>query len=430
MRTHTPHHSVEEVFSAFFPETVELPFRVLGYDGTATGPPRADVTIHVTQPDALRYLITAPSELGMARAYLSGALEVEGVHPGDPYRAFAALRQATPSMPHTAALAHLAAEFGPSMFHRPPLPSREAPPRWKRSLITRLPAGARSRTARSIQYHYDVGNDFFELVLGPSMTYSCAVFTPEDDDLQRAQERKYALIADKLDLQPGQRLLDIGCGWGGMVRHAARERGVRALGVTLSAEQAAWARRRAEEEGLSDLVEVRLLDYRDVPERDFDAICSIGMAEHVGARRLASYFAFIQDRLRPGGRLLNHCITRVRSGERAGPEPFTDRYVFPNGELVSTGRIVNHIDDSGLEVHHAENLRMHYAKTLAGWSRNLVANWDAAVRATDEQTAKVWGLYMAGSRYSFEVNELHLSQVLASKPLAGGATTVPLRSRW
>lgn len=428
VHTSSRNHPVQRVFATVLGD--DPPFRVTGYDGSVLGSQQSPLAVHVTGPDALSYLLTAPGDLGLGRAYLSGALQVEGVHPGDPYAVLAALKRVEVHRPSVRDAAALVADLGPGMFHRPPVPAREAPPRWKRTLMTRLPAGARSRAARSIRYHYDVGNAFYELILGPSMTYSCAVFTPSDDDLARAQERKYALIADKLDLQPGQRLLDIGCGWGGMVRHAARERGVRALGVTLSVEQAQWARQRVEAEGLSDLVEVRLQDYRDVAEGDFDAICSIGMAEHVGARRLAGYFAFIHDHLRVGGRLLNHCITRADSSAASAPEPFIDRYVFPNGELVPTGRIVGQIDDSGLEVDHVENLRMHYAHTLRHWSANLRDNWDAAVATVGEQTAKVWGLYMAGSRFSFESNWLHLSQALAIKPRPDGSTTYPLRSHW
>ena len=421
---------LERLLDGIFENGRELPIRVRGYDGTSLGPADAPFGVRITGPDALRHIVTAPGDLGLARAYLTGGLRLEGVHPGDPYPLFAALKSAEAGRPRVRDVARLVGGLGPGLLQRPPLPRREAPARWKRALLTRLPAGARSRVVEAIRYHYDIGNDFFALVLGPSMTYSCAVFTPTDDDLQNAQRRKYALIADKLDLQPGQRLLDIGCGWGGMVRHAARERGVRALGVTVSAQQADWAQRRIRDEGLGALAEVRLLDYRDVEEGQFDAICSIGMAEHVGSRRLAGYFRFLGDRLRTGGRLLNHCITRADTRASAAPEPFTDRYVFPGGELVSMGRIVDHLDDSGLEVHHAENLRMHYGRTLAAWSGNLVGEWEAAVRAVGDETARVWGLYMAGARLGFEGDALHLSQVLVGKPLRGGATNWPLRSGW
>lgn len=421
-------HPVELVFSTVLGD--DPPFRVTGYDGTDFGPSTASVRLHVARPEGLRYLLTAPGELGLGRAYVTGALELRGVHPGNPYPAFAALHSVRLRRPTARQTARLTARLGPRAFRRPPLPSREAPARWKRALLTRLPAGARARVARSIRFHYDVGNDFFSLVLGPSMAYSCAVFAPDDGDLASAQQRKYALIADKLDLQPGQRMLDIGCGWGGLVCHVARERGVRALGVTVSHEQARWARRTVAMQGLAHLVEIRLVDYRDIAETGFDAISSVGMAEHVGARRLGRYFEFIGDRLRVGGRVVNHCITRAGPGDDGAAEPFTDRYVFPNGELVSAGRIINDIDAAGLEVHHMENLRLHYARTLQCWSENLERNWDQAVAEVGEETAKVWGMYLAGARFSFESNWLHLSQVMASKPAADGHTAVPLASRW
>ena len=211
------------------------------------------------------------------------------------------------------------------------------------------------------------------------MTYTCAVFRSPDDTLEQAQQAKYDLVAGKLALKPGMRLLDVGCGWGGMVRHAAREYGVKALGVTLSREQAQWAQAAIEREGLSELAEVRHLDYRDAPREQFDAVSSIGLTEHIGVRNYPAYFGFLRDRLKPGGRLLNHCITRAdnRAPHRSGA--FIDRYVFPDGELAGPGRLISEIHDAGLEVHHEENLRQHYALTLAGWCRNLVEHWDFCV---------------------------------------------------
>ena len=253
------------------------------------------------------------------------------------------------------------------------------------------------RDAEAIHHHYDVSNAFYEMVLGPSMTYTCAVFPSEDATLEEAQTEKYDLVARKLDLKPGQRLLDLGCGWGGMVRHAAREYGVHALGVTLSREQAEWAEQAIKEEGLDHLAEVRHMDYRHVEERDFDAISSIGLTEHIGVKNYPAYFGFIEDRLRPQGRLLNHCITRHDNQFRE-TGAFLDRYVFPDGELIGSGTIITEVQDAGLEVQHEENIRVHYAKTLAGWCQNLVDNWDACVAEVGEGTARVWGLYMAGSR--------------------------------
>jgi len=225
------------------------------------------------------------------------------------------------------------------------------------------------------------------------------------------------------------RLLDIGCGWGGMVRFAAR-RGVRTIGATLSAEQAAWAQQAIAEEGLGELAEVRFADYRDVPETGFDAISSIGLTEHIGINSYPAYFESLRDKLRAGGRLLNHCITRPTNDRKIKTGAFIDRYVFPDGELTGSGTIITEIQDCGLEVRHEENLREHYALTLREWNANLVANWDACVAEVGEGTAKLWGLYMAGSRLGFERNVVQLHQVLAVKLGDKGAAEVPLRPWW
>jgi cyclopropane-fatty-acyl-phospholipid synthase len=247
--------------------------------------------------------------------------------------------------------------------------------------------------------------------------------------LEEAQAFKYDLVCRKLGLQPGMRLLDIGSGWGGMVRHAAREYGVTAVGVTLSREQAAWATEAIKRDGLDDLAEVRFGDYRDVPDTRFDAVSSIGLTEHIGVRNYPSYFTFIKDKLVPGGRLLNHCITRADNLAR-DTGAFIDRYVFPDGELTGSGRIITEIQNIGLEVRHEENLREHYALTLKGWCENLEAHWDECVAEVGVGTAKVWGLYMAGSRLAFERNEIQLHQVLAVKPGPEGEAHFPLRPTW
>jgi cyclopropane-fatty-acyl-phospholipid synthase len=285
---------------------------------------------------------------------------------------------------------------------------------------------SRTRDKEAIQHHYDVSNAFYELVLGPSMTYTCAVFPTEDATLEQAQFYKYDLVAKKLDLKPGMRLLDVGCGWGGMVRHAAQHYGVKTLGVTLSREQATWAQEKIKEMGLDHLAEVRHSDYREVTETGFDAVSSIGLTEHIGVRNYASYFGFLRDRLRPQGRLLNHCITRPHNKHQE-TGAFIDRYVFPDGELTGSGKIITEVQNVGLEVMHEENFRVHYARTLAGWCKNLEDNWDACVAEVGEGTARVWGLYMAGSRLGFERNEIQLHHVLATKTDAEGEAAYPLR---
>ena len=274
-----------------------------------------------------------------------------------------------------------------------------------------------------------MSNAFYEWVLGPSMTYTCAYYPNAAATLEEAQENKYRLVFEKLNLKAGDRLLDVGCGWGGMVRYAAR-RGVKVIGVTLSREQAAWAQKAIADQGLADLAEVRHSDYRDVRESGFDAVSSIGLTEHIGVANYPSYFGFLKSKLRTGGLLLNHCITRP-DNKTTSTGGFIDRYVFPDGELTGSGRIITAVQNVGLEVTHEENLRHHYALTLRDWCRNLVDNWDEAVAEVGLATAKVWGLYMAGSRLGFETNVVQLHQVLAVKlDGKGGDGGLPLRQWW
>ncbi len=403
-----------------------LPLRVEAYDGSAVGPAEAARRLTVATPRGLSYLATAPGDLGLARAYVSGDLHVDGVHPGDPYELLADLSGVRFRRPGREQVLELSRTLGVRGLTPPPPPPQESLPRWRR-----LAEGLRHnqvRDAEAIHHHYDVSNRFYEKVLGPSMTYTCACYPSADATLEEAQENKYRLVFDKLALRPGDRLLDIGCGWGGMVRYAAR-RGVSVLGVTLSREQAVWAQKAIAEEGLADLAEVRHSDYRAVSETGFDAVSSIGLTEHIGVRNYPVYFGFIRDRLRTGGMLLNHCITRPHN-RRTETGAFIDRYVFPDGELTGSGRIITEAQDAGLEVLHEENLREHYALTLAGWCRNLVEHWDECVEEVGEGTARVWGLYMAGSRLGFERGEVQLHHVLAVRTGADGRHDRPLRPWW
>lgn len=405
-----------------------IPLRFTAYDGSTAGPEDARIGLNLKSPRGTTYLATAPGDLGMARAYVSGDLEATGVHPGDPYELLALMGDELHFRhPSAMTLTSIARSLGWDVLRPIAPPPQEAIPRWRR--IAEGLRHSKTRDAEAIHHHYDVSNAFYEKVLGPSMTYTCAAFEAADQSLEAAQENKYRLVFDKLGLQPGDRLLDIGCGWGSMVRYAAR-RGVRVIGVTLSQEQASWAQKAIADEGLSDLAEVRFSDYRDVPETNFDAISSIGLTEHIGVHNYPSYFTFIQSKLRDGGRLLNHSITRPDNRAHAKAGSFIDRYVFPDGELTGSGRIITEIQDVGLEVRHEENLREHYALTLAGWCRNLVENWDACVAEAGEGTARVWGLYMAGSRLGFERNVVQLHQVLAVKLGPKGQADVPLRPWW
>jgi cyclopropane-fatty-acyl-phospholipid synthase len=404
----------------------DMPVRFTAYDGSATGPEGSDLGLHLKSPRGASYVATAPGDLGMARAYVAGELDAIGVHPGDPYPLLRAMGDLHFRMPPARTVATIARSLGVDLLKPPPPPPQEALPRWRR--VAEGLRHSRQRDAEAIHHHYDVSNTFYEYVLGPSMTYTCACFPDEDATLEQAQENKYRLVFDKLRLKEGDTLLDIGCGWGGMVRYAAR-RGVRVIGATLSREQATWASEAIRREGLQDLAEVRFSDYRDVRETGFDAVSSIGLTEHIGVRNYPSYFRFISDRLRPGGLLLNHCITRP-SNRHTSTGAFIDRYVFPDGELTGSGTIITSMQNVGLEVRHEENLREHYARTLAGWCANLRDNWDACVDEVGEATARVWGLYMAGSRTGFERNIVQLHQVLAVKLDERGDAGLPLRPWW
>ena len=415
--------SIVEALNSLLQEP--LPLRFTAYDGSSSGPEDSTYGLHLANERGLTYILTAPGDLGFGRAYVAGDLVMNGVHPGDPYDALKLVQSNLRfRRPSPAELVTVLRSVGPSRLRPTPPPPQEAPSRLRRTF-----EGLRhslGRDAEAIHHHYDVSNTFYEYVLGPSMTYTCAVFPREDATLEEAQFEKYDLVARKLDLKEGQRLLDLGCGWGGMVRHAAREYGVKAIGVTLSREQASWAQRRIKEEGLDHLAEVRFMDYRHVEETGFDAISSIGLTEHIGVKQYPSYFGFVRSHLRPQGRMLNHCITR-QDNKFTETGAFLDRYVFPDAELIGSGRIITEIQDAGLEVQHNENFRVHYAKTLTGWCDNLVANWDECVAEVGEGTARVWGLYMAGSRLAFERNEIQLHHVLATRTDENGVSGYPLR---
>ncbi|EOM75132.1 methyltransferase domain-containing protein [Rhodococcus rhodnii] len=405
-----------------------LPIRFTAYDGSETGPDDAPYGLHLNSERGTTYLATAPGDLGMARAYISGDLEASGVHPGDPYEILRVMSEDIHlRRPPARALAAITRSLGWELLRPIAPPPQEHLPRWRR--VAEGLRHSRTRDAEVIHHHYDVSNTFYEYVLGPSMTYTCACYPNQDATLEEAQDDKYRLVFEKLGLGKGDRLLDIGCGWGGMVRYAAK-RGVKTIGVTLSREQAEWGQKKIAEDGLTDLAEIRFSDYRDVTETGFDAISSIGLTEHIGVHNYPSYFGFMKAKLRDGGLLLNHCITRPTNNSRARAGGFIDRYIFPDGELTGSGRIITEIQNLGLEVRHEENLREHYALTLRDWNRNLVANWDAAVAEVGLGTAKLWGLYMAGSRLGFERNVVQLHQVLAVKLDAKGNANVPLRPWW
>ena len=421
--------TIGEIIGAF--ATGEPPLRIEAYDGSAIGPADCELVLRLKSEKALQYFVTAPGDLGLARAYLMGELEVGGVHPGAPRDVFGSLevfRKTMTRMPDARTLLRIARSIGRENLTVPPIPAQEVQPAWKR-VVSGLRRHSKERDSEVVSYHYDVSNRFYEWILGPSMTYTCAAYPDLDASLEDAQENKYRLVFDKLGLKAGDRLLDVGCGWGGMVRYAAR-RGVRVIGVTLSKEQVEWGCAAIEAEGLGDLAEMRLQDYRDVPERDFDAISSIGITEHVGRKNYHAYFSSLYNYLKPGGILLNHCITRPDNVGKVKAGQLIDRYIFPDGELAGAGTVHLEAENAGFEVLHEENLRQHYAMTLRDWCANLVEHWDSAVEEVGEPMAKLWGLYMGACQYGFEHNKIQLHQILAVRLTDAQTWDRPLRPWW
>jgi cyclopropane-fatty-acyl-phospholipid synthase len=398
----------------------DLPIAIRCYDGSRIGPPDATNAVVVRSPDALRRIVQSPGELGFARAYVAGDVDIEG----DVFAALALRDRFADSKLRARDVLGLVRAAGGGALRRLPPPPEEV------RLGGRL--HSKTRDAAAIAHHYDLSNDFYRLLLGPSMTYSCAVWSDDTATLEDAQWAKHELISRKLALTSGMRLLDIGSGWGSMVLHAAGEHGARAVGVTISRNQHDLATKRVAEAGLPDRVDVRLQDYRDVDDGPYDAVSSIGMFEHVGLARLEEYFERIHTLLRPGGRLLNHAIGRPahmahgRGRTATKANAFIDRYVFPDGELHELGAVVSAMQRAGFEVRHVESLREHYALTLRRWVANLEGAWEQAVEEVGSARARVWRLYLAGSALAFEAERTQVHQVLATKT-TDGASGMPLR---
>jgi cyclopropane-fatty-acyl-phospholipid synthase len=402
----------------------DVPISFSFWDGSTISRPHSVVTLRFTSADALRRLLWMPNELGLGRAYVAGDIELDG----DIFTAVTALRDARPSEGPNRLMAladALKAARRVGGLGRPiaPPPEEARLSGWRHSV---------QRDARAITHHYDVGNDFYRLVLGPTMTYSCARFIDDSTTLDQAQEAKYELICRKLGLheRTEQRLLDVGCGWGSMSIHAATHHDARVVGITISQAQADFARKRVAEAGMSDRIEIRLQDYRDLTGEQFDAISSIGMSEHVGQGKLDRYFSTLRSVLVPTGRLLNHAISSV-GGSKMGRTSFIGRYVFPDGELVDVGNVVLSMERAGFEARDVESLREHYARTLRGWVANLEASWDQAVALVGEPRAKIWRLYMAGSAIGFEDGGIAIHQVLGVVPTDAGAAGMAMtRHGW
>ncbi len=419
-----------------------FPLRVRAWDGSEAGPPGAPALVF-RRRRGLRRIMWRPGELGMVRAWVAGDLDIDG----DLYAALDLISGTLWDRPETGAgedrpeglrLA-LAMLRDPATYRfarsalslaGPGLPPAPPPEEVRRR------SGAihsKHRDKASVSHHYDVGNDFYAMVLGPSMVYSCALWETPETTLEEAQRAKLDLVCRKLGLREGQRLLDVGCGWGTMVLHAAEHYGVRATGITLSAEQAALARKRVAEAGLADRIEIRVQDYRDVRDAPYDAISSIGMAEHVGSARYLEYARALYALLKPGGRLLNHQIGRrpLLDEQAYRIDDFIDRYVFPDGELSPVAGTVGRLEEAGFEVRDVEALREHYGRTLRAWVTNLEEHWDEAVAATSPGRARVWRLYMAASAVSFERNRIGVNQVMAVRTETDGTSGMPpTRSAW
>jgi cyclopropane-fatty-acyl-phospholipid synthase len=407
------------------------PVRIELWDGSVIDEAGADSpgTLRVNSVAALRRVLWSPNELGLGRAYVAGDLDVDG----DLMRMVEVLRDATPKdlrFGPAAAVKAVDAARRAGVIGRPlPPPPEEAQLKgWRHSL---------RRDADAISHHYDVGNDFYRIVLGPSMTYSCARFASNPDSgasatLEEAQAAKHDLVARKLGLheRSGMRLLDVGCGWGSMAIHAAATYGAQVVGITISREQAELARKRVGEAGVGDLVEIRLQDYRELGGETFDAVSSIGMAEHVGASKIDRYFECLRRAIVPTGRLLNHAISSI-GGSKLGRHSFVGRYVFPDGELMDVGDTVLAMERAGFEVRDVESLREHYAQTLKAWVANLEARWDEAVATAGVARARIWRLYMTGSAVGFTDGGVSIHQVLGVVPTADGTSAIPrTREDW
>jgi cyclopropane-fatty-acyl-phospholipid synthase len=383
----------------------DRPFAIAWWDGVTTPATRdGGPTFTVRSPAAIGHAMRAPGQLGLGRAYVSGELEVDDID-----RVIALLGDWTPPTLDGAAKRKLVASAvrAHGLAPLPAPPAAELKPRGRRHSI--------GRDARSVRHHYDVSNEYFALFLDPSMTYSCAIFSRGATTLEEAQDVKRDLVCTKLALREGERILDVGCGWGAFAIHAATRYGVHVTGITLSPPQAELARQRAEEAGVGDKVDIRVMDWRALDEAPFDAIASIGMVEHVGAVSIDAYAQRLHELLRPGGRLLNHGIARLRHGEsEAGP--FSERYVFPDAAPLHLSRVQLALERAGFETDTVEGFRLDYAETLVHWARNFDSNLEEAVRLGGEERVRVWRLYLRAARNGFLTGFTSIYQVLGHRP--------------
>jgi cyclopropane-fatty-acyl-phospholipid synthase len=387
------------------------PFSLRFWDDTVVrATERGAPTFTFRSPLALAHVLRAPGELGLGRAYVAGLLDVDDLD-----RALLVVDTFEPPALTLAEKAKLAAALvrACGLVLPPGPPATELRLRGERHTLI--------RDRRAVQHHYDVGNEFFGLFLDPSMTYSCAYFGAGAQTLEEAQEAKLELVCRKLGLREGERVLDVGCGWGSFAIHAASRHGVSVLGVTLAEQQAELARRRVAAAGLSDRVEIRLADYREVMDGPFDAISSIGMVEHVGAERIDLYTSRLADLLEPGGRLLNHGIAKLQDLDTKDEGPYSERFVFPDGVPLPLSRIVRALERTGLVTTHVEGLQGDYARTIGYWIESFERRYDDAIRIAGIERARIWRLYLRAARLGFQTGWASVYQVLAHKPDASPA---------
>ena len=399
----------------------DRPFAIEFWDGGRVKPTNgAGPTLRFRTPRAIAHVLRSPGQLGLGRAYVYGDIETDDL---DGVIALIGRWHAPPLGAATRARLLAAAIRAAGVHRPPPPPAAELRPRGRKH--------TRGRDAEAVRHHYDVSNEFFALFLDESMTYSCALFERGTETLEEAQEAKLELICTKLGLQPGQRVLDIGCGWGSFAIHAAREHGVSVRGITLSPPQAELARERVREAGLEDRVEIKVQDYRALGAERFDAVVSIGMVEHVGEPQVDEYAREIARVLEPDGAVLNHGIVRLaaqESGAHVGGE-FSNRYVFPDGELLNLSRMQAAFERAGLETVHIEDLHTDYAETLRHWITRLDDNLDEAERLAGPERLRVWRLYLRAARNSFEVGDNAVYQMLCTRPLTEPASSMPTGAR-
>jgi cyclopropane-fatty-acyl-phospholipid synthase len=383
----------------------DRPFAIEFWDGTRVDATQADApTFSFRSPEALAHVIRAPGELGLGRAYVLGLIEADSIE-----KALAVVDTFEPPRPSVPQLARLAAAVirACGVVRPPRIPASELRLTGERHTV--------GRDRRAVRYHYDAGNEFFALFLDPSMTYSCAYFRGGAQTLEEAQQAKLELVCRKLDLQPGERVLDVGCGWGSFAIHAARNHGVSVLGVTLSEQQVKLGRERVRDAGLEDLVTLRVADYRELGAEQFDAISSIGMVEHVGEERIDLYMGTLHGLLRPGGQLLNHGIAKLADFDTKDEGAFSERFVFPDGVPLPLSRIALAMERVGLIVGHVEGIPEDYARTLGYWIEGYESRYDEAVRLAGVERARVWRLYLRAARSGFATGWASVYQVLARK---------------